>query len=492
MFSWLAKILMPDQPRSPTPPPLPRSAVQGSPRPRIRAASYEAATTGRNYDNYYAYALDTSANAELTAAIRRRIRNRARYELRNNCYARGMCDTKSNYVVGTGPRLQLMIDDSGIASATEALWRRWSRRVAYDEILRQALVARYGDSGEAFVVYSDLDYQVPLLPVLVECDRVYAPQDQTATSDDGIVYDSLGRPKTYYICDTHPGDTYGQALSFTAYPAELVSHVFRQIRPGQRRGIPDITPALPLFGNLRRFSMATLGAAETAADFAAVLYSDMSAQDQELNPLAPDMVDPFTTYDIERNQAMTLPYGWKMSQFKAEHPNAQHWDFVRACINEASRCLEMPVSVALLNSERLNYASGRLDHQVFFKSIIIERQRLCNQLVYPTVSRFLAFARLLVPGLSLLNETPYDIVWDGFQHVDPAKEANAAQVRLSNRMMSYAQHYAHEGLDWEEQFEQIAKEKALMDSLGITPADVMRDMQEREDNDDDEDIGSDT
>jgi capsid protein len=115
-----------------------------------------------------------------------------------------------------------------------------------------------------------------------------------------------------------------------------------------------------------------------------------------------------------------------------------------------------------------------------------------RQLVYPTVSRFLAFARLLVPGLSLLNEIPYDIVWDGFQHVDPAKEANAAQVRLSNRMMSYAQHYAHEGLDWEEQFEQIAKEKALMDSLGITPADVMRDMQEREDNDDDEDIGSDT
>lgn len=481
MFEWLSGLFKSAHP------PRSRSDVRGFARPRIRAASYEAATTGRNYDNYYAYALDTSANAELTATIRKRIRNRARYELRNNCYARGMCDTKANYVVGTGPRMQVMIDDGDLASAIEAAWRKWVRDVAFDELLRQALVARYGDSGEAFVVFADGDSQIPIEPVLIECDRIFAPADQSVKSDDGVVYDSLGRPVKYYVCDTHPGDTYGQALTFTTYPADVVAHVYRQIRPGQRRGIPDITPALPLFGNLRRFSMATLGAAETAADFAAVLYSDMSAQDQELNPLAPDMVDPFTTYDIERNQAMTLPYGWKMSQFKAEHPNAQHWEFIRACINEAARCLEMPVSVALLNSERLNYASGRLDHQVFFKSIVIERQRICNQLVYPTIARFLSFARLTIPGLSMLSEIPYDVVWDGFQHVDPAKEATAAQTRLTSGMLSYSRYYAQEGLDWEEEFAQIAKEKTLMEELGITPEEVGDSMIDEDESEDDND-----
>ena len=38
--------------------------------------------------------------------------------------------------------------------------------------------------------------------------------------------------------------------------------------------INDITPALPLFAQLRRFTLAVLAAAETAADFAGVLQTD--------------------------------------------------------------------------------------------------------------------------------------------------------------------------------------------------------------------------
>ncbi len=54
-------------------------------------------------------------------------------------------------------------------------------------------------------------------------------------------------------------------------------HYFRADRPGQSRGIPEITPALPLFAQLRRYTLAVLAAAETAADFAAVLYTDAPA-----------------------------------------------------------------------------------------------------------------------------------------------------------------------------------------------------------------------
>ena len=60
-------------------------------------------------------------------------------------------------------------------------------------------------------------------------------------------------------------------------PASYMVHVFRQERPGQHRGIPEITPALPLFAQLRRFILAVLSAAEAAADYAGVVCSVLEA-----------------------------------------------------------------------------------------------------------------------------------------------------------------------------------------------------------------------
>ena len=63
------------------------------------------------------------------------------------------------------------------------------------------------------------------------------------------------------ICQTHFSNTRDAYEDFETFLAERPSD-----RPGQARGIPDITPALPLFAQLRRFTLAVLAAAETAAD----------------------------------------------------------------------------------------------------------------------------------------------------------------------------------------------------------------------------------
>jgi capsid protein len=57
-------------------------------------------------------------------------------------------------------------------------------------------------------------------------------------------------------------------------PVESVIHLFRAERPGQSRGVPEITPALPLFAMLRRYTLAVLGAAEQAALPSGVIYTD--------------------------------------------------------------------------------------------------------------------------------------------------------------------------------------------------------------------------
>jgi len=63
--------------------------------------------------------------------------------------------------------------------------------------------------------------------------------------------------------------------------------------------------------------------------------------------------------------------------------------------------------------------------------------------------------------------------WDGNEHVDPAKEAKAQSTRLSSRTTSLAREYAKQGLDWDSELRQIAKERKLMHTLGIAPADAV-------------------
>lgn len=78
---------------------------------------------------------------------------------------------------------------------------------------------------------------------------------RTRSASDGIVLDEYGNPVQYHVLKAHPGYTRagaGLGLSYDRVPAEVFIHYFRVDRPGQSRGIPDITPALPLFARLRR------------------------------------------------------------------------------------------------------------------------------------------------------------------------------------------------------------------------------------------------
>ncbi|MFN3297550.1 phage portal protein, partial [Caldimonas sp.] len=101
-------------------------------------------------------------------------------------------------------------------------------------------------------------------------------------------------------------------------------------------GIPDITPALPLFAQLRRFTLAVIAAAETAADFAGILYTDAPASGEA------DAAEPFEPIELEKRALVTMPGGWKMSQLQAEQPSTGYAEFKHEILNEIARCLNMP------------------------------------------------------------------------------------------------------------------------------------------------------
>jgi capsid protein len=232
--------------------------------------------------------------------------------------------------------------------------------------------------------------------------------------------------------------------------------------------------------------LAVLAAAETAADFAGILYTDAPANGEA------ESAEPFEPIELEQRALLTMPGGWKMSQLEAEQPSTTYGEFKREILNEIARCLNMPFNVAAGNSSGYNYASGRLDHQTYFKSIRVEQAQLETVVLDRILAAWFDEA-VLIPDLlpadaGPIAQWPHQWFWDGHEHVDPAKEANAQATRLANHTTTLAHEYARQGRDWEEALRQRAKELSLMKELGLSPAATQptSDTQEEDDGEEQE------
>ncbi len=431
---------------------------------------YDAAVTNDANYRHWAAADGLSANAAASPQVRRTLRNRARYEVANNSYARGIVLTLANDCVGTGPRLQMLSPDAEANARIEREFSRWATAVGLAEILRTMRMAQASD-GEAFCIVTNnpqraSPVKLDLRPV--EADQVTTPDVRTLQHNqvDGIIFDTFGNPIEYHVLKSHPGEMAVAADTYDRVPASSMIHLFRTDRPGQRRGVPEITPALPLFAQLRRYTLAVLGAAETAADFAGVLYTDAPASGEA------DAIEPMDTIELEARALLTMPGGWKMGQVKAEQPATTYGEFKREILNEIARCLNMPFNVAAGNSSGYNYASGRLDHQTYFKSIRVDQAHI-EAVVLDRILRAWLHEAVLVSDLLPLwmRSAPlpdHQWFWNGHEHVDPAKEANAQATRLTNHTTTLANEYARQGRDWEAELKQRAKEQRLMERLGLS------------------------
>lgn len=421
---------------------------------------YDVAQTNDDNRKHWSAATGLSADAEANPFVRKILRDRARYEVANNSYAKGIVQTKAMDIIGTGPRLQMLTDNDRLNRQIEADWKLWADLIGLPEKLLLMRMDRC-QSGEDFAIISNnprIDFDITLDVTPIESDQVTSGilSDFTLENEvDGIRYDDYGNPVEYRVLRRHPGDITNFKMfndDFVMVKSTDMIHYFMKDRPGQHRGVPEITPALPLFAQLRRFTLAVLGAAETAAEISGVIYTDTPVDGEAVE------VDPLDNIEITRKMLMTMPEGWKIMQMKAEQPVTTYGDFKREILNEAARCVGMPYNVAAGNSSSYNYASGRLDHQTYFKNIRIDQsfteRVVCNRILREWLKEF-----GLVNGYSFRTMPPHSWFWDGTEHVDPKKEADAQDKKLKNKSTNHAIEYARQGRDWEAEREQIHREE---------------------------------
>jgi capsid protein len=438
------------------------SAIQKRRHPLL-SARYDAAQTTEENERHLANADGMSARAAHSPEVRRKLRIYARYEIANCPLARCVMERLADFVVGSGPRLQIKTGDRDYNREVERKFTKWCKATGWARKLWQMRYAK-AMNGESFAqFFSNPPIRTDLQPVTldmrtIEADQVAEPSlfsDHNADSD-GIIFDDFGNPIAYRVLQQHPGDNVMHSMPNAAdnIRAEEMVHYFDAERAGQIRGVPEVTAALPYMSLRRRYILAVLAAAETAADIAGTIETQGSPED-------PDDVEPLDTIDIERRMMMTLPKGWKLSQLRAEQPTTTLEMFDRVIIREIGRCVNMPYGIAASDSSQYNFASGKLDHLPWFQTVRIEQHQIEDVVADVTFAHWFREASL-IPGylppspMQDRDVPPRKWFWDGQDLLDP-REAGAKDTALKNGTETHGRIYARRGEDaldeWEAQAE---------------------------------------
>lgn len=474
---------------------------------RSLQASYDIADTNRGNAEHWKHADLLAPDASLRPTVRKRIRSRARYELENNSYAVGILKTLAEDTVGTGPRLQLGLRNEKFNAGIQKQWKPYANAIDLTSKLQTMRIskARDGEAMARFVQNPAIGHEIKLDLQLFECDMLSAPvfeDDLRRDYIDGIHLDRFGNPAFYDILDDHPGATYYDAnpTAFTQYSRDQIVHLFRRDRAGQHRGVSEIAPALPLFAQLRRFTLATLDAAERAANVSLALKTDSPVPDDdeyvsegeseleaEKSRYGITSEDYFESIGLgdSRDSAAILPHMWELEQIRAEHPTTTYAMFKSELINEIARCVNMPYNVAAATSANSNYASGRLDHEKYHQSIVIERKMLETKVLDRLFGEWILEAAYsgMLPGrvgdmVRALDEfywdqgydlharieaiaaaIPHTWNWDAFPYANPHQEAQAQMSRLGSGVSHRSLEMSRAGLDSDVE-DPIAAEKA--------------------------------
>lgn len=469
-----------------------RPAQHAPERPMSRV---DAAETSDENRRHWANADAFSADAAYHPGVRYRLRNRSRYEVLNNSYAKGAVRAGACDLIGTGPRLQLTIDgdaDGKLAKAIERSFEAWADECQLAVKLRAAEKSRLRD-GECFGIFDTnerLRHPVKFWVRWVEaemCGDPYAspiPLGNGLWRIDGITFDRLGLPVSYTFYTRHPGDNAvsldnsfaasgpltsamltAKPLSSISVKAENVVHWYDLDRFGQHRAIPETTPALPLYSQLRRYSLAVLLSSEFAASLQGILKTSTAPDDGNGTT-----IDRWELFEMVRGALLTLPEGWDANQFKAEQPATNFGDFRREILNEAGRATGQPLNVVTGNSSGYNFSSARSDMAPYGRRLRVERNDLRLIVLDPVFRAWQAEAalvRALPNGAPAIAAWRWTWNWDGFEGLDPTKDASADDTRLKNGTATYADVLSDAGVDWRDVFEQLAREKAYAEQLGL-------------------------
>ena len=438
---------------------------------------------------------------------------RSRDLVRNNPIAAGATLTKNISVIGTGLRLQSKIsklfagipveERQAIERDIEFKFKMWgesfncdvSKQLNFSGFQQLGYRQKQENGGflALFTFVKTKNYPFTLALQLIEADRLSNPNNQRdgaeVSADNknkvfgGVEKDSTGAVIAYHIRKTHPGaintDGKSEWARITAFNEGTglpnILHVYQILRPGQSRGLPDLTPVIEPLKELGTYTEAELRAAVVSGLFTVFIKTeDGDSGDSGITVSN----NPADTGEIALGSGAVVDLASNESIETANpgRPNTAFDPFTTAILREIGVGLGLPFEI-LIKHFTASYSASKaaiLEAWRFFRS---ERKWFIDSFCQPVFEAWLyeAVLRGIIKAPGFLSD-PYirkaysSTYWigDGPGHLNPLQEANAAKVRNDMGLTTLEREIAeYSGEDLDTNLDQLEVENNRLVSLGI-------------------------
>lgn len=463
---------------------------------KITERGYDAAKRDRTNSRWAT--ANQSADLEMFAQADF-VRGRARDLVRNNAYAKGILRAIVRNVVGRGIMPQAQIEGrEELNEKLESLWAKWSDvadvtgRLSFPEIQRLALweVHEAGECLIHFVKSDDRGRPLPLAIELIEADRLAGDETsirlaRRTTENEirrGVELDDAGRPIAYWLYPSNPNDVNTRFHRPERHPAENFIHLYKQDRIGQTRGMSSFAPIVLWLKNLHFYTENELQASAVASCFTVAIKTMGGPVDAPLD----DTID-LSSSDADGNAFEYLQPGLVTRLFPGEElemvnpsrPNAQADAWINLMLRSMAVGMGLSYERLTRDYSSTNFSSNRASDLEDRREFRPEQDWLIRALCVPTWHRFLEQVVIeevdaeLLSAIELLTDfdglTAHRWQPPGWEWVDPKNQATANHQGLEDNTTTLAEILGERGIDWRETLQQKAKEKELIEELGLEP-----------------------
>ncbi len=353
--------------------------------------------------------------------------------------------------------------------------------------------------------------------LLIPSHRLTQESDDLRRLFQGVFLNTDGLPVGYRFSskDANGFERTTDLPARDAFGRPSVIHVFDGAA-SQVRGITPLAPALRVLRQFDQLADATLTAALIQAIFAATVESAAPTEDvltalqdpgeQGLTPTLDGFFSAragwYSNTKIDLGTAGKIAHlfpGETLNFNKSETPNATYEAFAKFLLREVARCIGVTFEQLTGDYSGATYSSVRMSGSENWQIVMYRRANIVGRFLQPIYEAWLEeeieAGRIPfpggAPGFLALRSAAARCDWRGpaKPQADDLKAAKAHEVWKTLGVMTDEMICAELGQDWEDVYEQRAREKAARELLGIEvdPAAVEADRFEENENENGDD-----
>lgn len=434
-------------------------------------ASYKGASRGKRMKGFRGQ--HRSVNTETRRSLAT-LRARSRELAENSDHAARGIEVIARNTVGNG-----IIPTARGDEQTELWLKQMCDRASLDPRGRltlyaiQTLVMRTASlSGESLVLRERLSSAqmraagatIPLQLRVLEPDHLDSLVDGVLPNGNiaiqGVEFTPGGRPVAYHLYQQHPGElTSWRRIESVRVPASEVAHVFKDLRPNQVRGIPDLAPVIVRMRDFADYEDAQLMRQKIAAAYAMFvttpesLHGETGLWDEDGVPgsVRPGMIEYLKPGE-------SIEYG--------APPGVDGYaDFSRISLRGIASGLGITYESLTGDYSQVNFSSGRMGWLEMQRNIEAWQSQVMIPQFCHRVEGWLREAAASV------GMRPAPAPWDWMpprrEMIDPVRETNATVTQIRAGLTSRNAEIRRLGRDPEDVNQEIARGNKQADDLGL-------------------------